>query len=249
MNPTSLDFPAATACPNPVPSAVPTRLLISVRNVAEATAALEGGAELLDIKEPRHGSLGRADARVWSEIRDAVGPRCPLSVAVGEITDDNILSHAARVGNVRYAKLGLAGAPRIAEWRSRWRAVTQQFPSGVQPVAVIYADWRSAAAPLPSDILCQAADLGCRMVLVDTFHKRRGSLFRILSPYQLDLLVQQVRRRGLGLVLAGSLTLADIARARQWEPDWIAIRGAACEGGRSGRVTRELVQRLSSRLA
>src|SRR5207237_10897019 len=34
-------------------------LLVSVRSATEAGAALEGGADLIDIKEPRHGPLGR----------------------------------------------------------------------------------------------------------------------------------------------------------------------------------------------
>ena len=35
-------------------------LLVSVRNVEEALAALEGGASLIDVKEPSRGPLGRA---------------------------------------------------------------------------------------------------------------------------------------------------------------------------------------------
>src|SRR5262249_6225382 len=40
------------------------RLLVSVRDVREAEAALAGGADLIDIKEPAHGPLGRADDAV-----------------------------------------------------------------------------------------------------------------------------------------------------------------------------------------
>jgi (5-formylfuran-3-yl)methyl phosphate synthase len=116
-------------------------------------------------------------------------------------------------------------------------------------VAVVYADWYAAEAPPPHEILGPAADLGCRLVLVDTFDKRRGNLFRILAPAQLAQLVVAIRRRQFGLVLAGSLTLADLPRALAYAPDWLAVRGAACEGGRTGRVTKERVRRLSSRLA
>ena len=41
-----------------------TRLVISVRNVAEAIAAAAGGADLIDLKEPNRGALGRVDAAV-----------------------------------------------------------------------------------------------------------------------------------------------------------------------------------------
>ena len=39
-------------------------LLVSVRSRQEAAAALAGGADIIDIKEPSQGSLGRAAASV-----------------------------------------------------------------------------------------------------------------------------------------------------------------------------------------
>ncbi|MFM7835691.1 MAG: (5-formylfuran-3-yl)methyl phosphate synthase, partial [Planctomycetaceae bacterium] len=38
------------------------RLLVSVRSADEAVVAATGGADIIDIKEPRHGSLGRPSA-------------------------------------------------------------------------------------------------------------------------------------------------------------------------------------------
>ena len=61
------------------------RLLISVRNVDEAQLALAGGADLIDIKEPLRGSLGQADSSVIREIAFTIGPRAPLSAALGEL--------------------------------------------------------------------------------------------------------------------------------------------------------------------
>ena len=41
-----------------------SRLLVSVRSAAEAEIALHGGADLIDVKEPTRGSLGRADGAI-----------------------------------------------------------------------------------------------------------------------------------------------------------------------------------------
>ena len=49
-----------------------TKLLVSVRCAEEATAALAGGADIIDVKEPRRGSLGRADDRVIREVMEVV---------------------------------------------------------------------------------------------------------------------------------------------------------------------------------
>src|SRR5205807_1071510 len=60
------------------------RLLVSVRSPDEALAAIKGGADIIDVKEPAHGPLGRADAAVWRAVREAVPPSIPVSVALGE---------------------------------------------------------------------------------------------------------------------------------------------------------------------
>jgi len=229
-------------------SSATTRLLVSVRNASEARAALAGGADLIDIKEPWRGSLGAADPRVWNDVARAIGDRRPLSVALGEFMDDNVLSLAARVSGVQYAKVGLSGARGRADWRARWRMVIRHLPPGIEPVAVIYADWQRALSPAPHDVLCQASDIGCRNVLVDTFSKRGGGLFQVFSDYQLRQLIERVRHRQLGLVLAGSLNESDFPRVLALRPDWIAVRGAACWGGRRGKVSAEHVRRLSSHL-
>ena len=55
-----------------------TGLLVSVRDAAEAEAALRGGATLIDVKEPRHGSLGSCrrphGGRKWYGRSPAVPP-------------------------------------------------------------------------------------------------------------------------------------------------------------------------------
>ena len=63
------------------------RLLVSVRDAAEAAAALAGGAALIDVKEPARGSLGRADAATIAAVVAAVGGRVPVSVALGELRE------------------------------------------------------------------------------------------------------------------------------------------------------------------
>jgi len=67
-------------------------LLVSVRNETEALSALDGGANIIDVKEPDRGALGRSDFDVISGIVAAVRRRAPgtvVSAAMGEIADWN----------------------------------------------------------------------------------------------------------------------------------------------------------------
>ena len=92
-----------------------TQLLVSVRDAAEARGALAGGADIVDVKEPSRGALGRADAAVWAEIAAVCraaspSPRTAMSVALGEATEHTGSAAVPVVpAGVRWAKLGLAG--------------------------------------------------------------------------------------------------------------------------------------------
>src|SRR5262245_33040885 len=95
-------------------------LLVSVRSADEARAALAGGAAVIDVKEPDRGPLGRADARVWRDVRRVVPPTISVSVALGELPDwaDQSSPAPSSFDGIAYRKLGLAGSG--LDWASRW---------------------------------------------------------------------------------------------------------------------------------
>jgi (5-formylfuran-3-yl)methyl phosphate synthase len=218
----------------------PPGLLISVRSAAEAAVALAGGANVIDVKEPSRGSLGAADGSVVASVVAGVGGRVPVSAALGELDSFSTNGKSDFSGplppGVALAKLGLAGCRARSDWPKRWQAVMAGLSVAARPVAVVYADWRSAAAPPPEEVLAIAVELGCPALLVDTWGKSDGPLPDHWPPGQLAPFIDRVRARGLAIVLAGSLSGASLATAVQLGPDLIAVRGAACDGGRTGTV-------------
>src|SRR5438309_11634532 len=121
-----------------------TALLVSVRSVREARAALVGGASVIDVKEPFRGSLGRAqDATIAAIVRSLAGLR-PVSAAMGELLER--LPCFPEPG-LSYVKWGLAGCGRRAQWRAELvEAIARLHEANVrcQAVAVAYADWQRA---------------------------------------------------------------------------------------------------------
>lgn len=228
-----------------------TGLLVSVRSAAEAQAALAGGASLIDVKEPDRGALGAADPRVWREVLAAVGGNVPVSAALGELFgDDNFSTHPAELAKqtagLAFAKIGLAGAAAQGDWRSLWKKAIESLPWSVAAVAVAYADWRSAQAPHPEEIIEAGAEIGCPLLLIDTFDKRQGHLLDHFPLGQLQSLAHRASERQMRIVLAGSLTTALIRQVLPLRPALVAVRGAACRGSRRDAVEERLVRELAS---
>jgi uncharacterized protein (UPF0264 family) len=229
------------------------RLLVSVRSVSEAILAEASGVDLIDVKEPTRGSLGAADGEVVGQIVGQLAGRRPVSVALGELECTARETHPAAGSplgqllqpGVSYAKLGLAGCARVPDWVERWRMALAEFPVEVAPVAVVYADWDAAAAPSPHEVLATGAGLGCRALLIDTFDKSAGSLLDHWPLAQLRDFLAEVRRRSMLAVLAGSLSPSTIPQVLPLAPDYIAVRGAACQGGREGTLDASRMRELT----
>lgn len=224
-------------------------LLVSVRDADEATAALAGGATLIDVKEPSRGPLGRADDSTIASVVNAVAGRVPVSAALGELGDEQPLPGQT---GLAYIKWGLAGCQKV-DWRgrlSRLLAAVQR----PEPVVVAYADWQCAQAPAIDEVVGFACSAG-RTLLIDTFCKEAATLGRAIKPTLLDWLPvaditvyrRQCREHGVRIALAGSLDEKAITTLAVLRPDWFAVRGAACgDSDRHGGITVERVRRLSS---
>ena len=229
----------------------PTRLLVSVRSAEEATAALAGGAHVIDVKEPDRGALGAADPSVWRDVLETVAGRAPVSAALGELfggASPTATELAAQTAGLSLTKIGLAGAQSRADWVAAWQRALSAVPPSVCAVAVAYADWQTAGGPSPEEVIDRGAELGCRFVLLDTFDKSRGHLLMHLKLAELARLMDRATASGMRVALAGSLSLALLPRVLPLSPALVAVRGAACRGERDSAVDAERVRSLAAAL-
>ena len=225
------------------------QMLVSVRSAAEALSALEGGAALIDVKEPANGPLGRAEPRVIQEVLAAVAGRRPVSAALGEWREE--VAGSTNPG-LRYIKWGLAGCQRKSDWRCRLGKLLEK-PDRPQVVLAAYADWECAQAPSVEEVFALACEHPGSVMLVDThckdannpFHKNRPTLLDWLPPAWVEDLCRRARAAGVRIALAGSLGVAEIGVLLPARPDWFAVRGAVCAtGDRHQTVQSELVRQL-----
>lgn len=237
-----------------------TRLLVSVRDSDEAAEALAGGADIIDVKEPASGALGMAEPAVIADVIATVDGRRPTSAALGDLTDaapgdstnaspgdsTNLLPVTLAAG-LSYVKIGLAAAP--ADWARRLAdAFAACTPA--RAIAVAYADCHRVGAPPVGDVFDWAQGHRAAGVLIDTAVKDGRGLFDWLSADDLASIIGRARAAGLIIVLAGALDGRALARAAALRPDIVAVRGAACRGGRRAqRVDRSRVGQLAGVIA
>jgi len=201
-----------------------TRMLASVLSVEEAVLALEAGADLIDLKDPRRGALGALDARVAREIVAVVAHRCLLSATAGDfpaMQPRALVAAAQRAAGlgVHFVKVGFFGTPRDQQCM---RALTP-LAAQTRLVAVLFAD---LAPTLDcAQLLSEARFAG---VMLDTARKDGAGLPALLSRTQLAHFVGRARASGLITGLAGKLRLADIEPLLGLGADYLGFRGALC---------------------
>ncbi len=226
-----------------------TGLLVSVRDAAEARSALAGGVDILDVKEPRRGALGAAEPGVWRQVLDVCRGRVPASAALGELDEAEAAGDLQNLQGFDYAKIGLAGCANLPDWPARWARLLARLPRSVAPVAVVYADWQACESPSPGEVIQAGAAQACQAILFDTWDKQQGNLLDHLSLAALAGWQASSQRHGMQVVLAGSLDASTIRRVWSLGADYLAVRGAACAGTRTGRIDERRVRHLAHLLA
>jgi uncharacterized protein (UPF0264 family) len=209
------------------------RMLVSVRSVVEAQIAAHGGADFIDLKEPREGALGGLAVATIGEVVRALraqGSRLPVSATIGDLPMTQLTAILAQVDavaacGVDYVKVGIERAPQAG-------AVLDALAArGLAIVPVFIAD-----SGLDEALVDQACHLAFPAVMVDTSDKRAGSLFDVLSEDVLRRFVQRVRRSGALVGLAGALRRPQLDALAALAPDFAGFRSAVCAGDRSGEL-------------
>lgn len=226
------------------------RLLVSVRDIAEARIAAHGGAGFIDLKEPREGALGGLPPAMVRAIVDALrsdGVAIPISATIGDraLGDlDGIASSVDAVGacGVDYVKVGIdaddASVPAA-------RAVLAMLACARWPIVPVFLADRGVAP----ELVAQAAGLGFPALMVDTVDKQSGSLFDVMSMAALRAFIRLARSQGGMAGLAGALRVRHAPHLATLAPDFAGFRSAVCAGDRTaaldGARLAELAQRMS----
>lgn len=203
----------------PIVSPVPfPRLLVSVRDPAEAEAALLAGADLIDAKDPNRGALGALAPETVAEIMARLPDDGVETSAVADSAES--LAAMARSG-ARWVKHGVSRP----EWHdaARLAAIAGSVPGRV--IAVLFAEDEPGA-----HLVEALAEAGFAGAMIDTAGKEGVRLPDLLGPEHLSAFVAACRSRSMLCGLAGSLRIGDIPALSAARPDYLGFRGGLCRG-------------------
>ena len=227
------------------------KLLVSVVSADEARRALAGGADIIDVKDPREGALGAPSPRVLSEVVAAVGGAAPVSVALGDLP---ALPHTAALAargavacGAQFVKVGLR-AGELDQAVRLMSAVLDAVGPGVAVIAAAYADAAALDPPalLPGLLPPVVERTGIAGALVDTFVKDGRGLYGWLSEAEVADLIARTRAVGGTFAVAGQLRLGELRRV---DADIVGVRSAVCRGGdRAADLDANLVAAAAAEL-
>ncbi|WP_439620670.1 (5-formylfuran-3-yl)methyl phosphate synthase [Gemmata sp.] len=217
-----------------------TGLLVSVRSADEVAAALAGGADLIDVKEPAKGSLAPAEAEVVAAVIDAVKGKVPVSAALGEWSPNALTeAHWHMELKLNYVKWGLAGYSPAPGWGEDLLDTRRELPVGMEMVAVAYADWERAKSVPPAELAKFAKRFRFKAFLIDTCVKDSKTLLDFMKPDEIQELVESLQRVYTTVAIGGSLRPEHLKPLKSVTPDFYAVRSSVCAAGKREGVIDE----------
>ena len=100
-------------------------LLISPINHEEALESIKGGADIVDVKNPKEGSLGANFPWVIKEIRELTPEDKLVSATLGDVPYKpgtvSLAAMGAHVSGADYIKVGLYGTKTMTKRLKLWK--------------------------------------------------------------------------------------------------------------------------------
>lgn len=232
------------------------KLLVSVQNIDESINAIEGNADIIDIKNPYDGALGACTPKIIKEIaKISHNFNLLCSATIGDVQHTGNASLAAlgaAVCGVDYIKVGLR-TENVSLASSIMKEVVKEvknyknfYGENIKIVAVGFADWQRAHTFPINELHEIALASNCDVLMIDTAVKDGKNLFDFMKKEEISNFAKTAHALGFEIGVAGSLRDKDISVIKNIkEIDVIGVRGAVCRNfDRKEEIDKEKVKEL-----
>lgn len=227
------------------------RILVSPINDQEAIDAYEGGADIIDVKNPKEGSLGANFPWVIKSVKQAINSKKPISATIGDLNykpgTASLAALGAAVAGAEYIKVGLYDIQTEAQALDilvNINKAVKEYDKNKKVVASGYSDYKRINSISPLLLPSIGKKAGIDIVMMDTGIKDGRSTFEFMSEMKLTEFTTLARNNGLESALAGTLKFEDLPVLVRIQPDIIGVRAMVCGGNRNSTIKKELVKKL-----
>jgi len=231
------------------------KLLVSPINVEEAEISRLGGADIIDVKNPKEGSLGANFPWMIKAVKKAAGT-VPVSATIGDLNykpgTASLAALGAAAAGAEYIKVGLYDIQTEEQAMDMLVNIVRSvkdYDKNKKVVAAGYSDFRRINSISPLELPSIGAEAGVDVVMMDTGIKDGRSTFEFMTEQELSGFVESAKSRGLETALAGTIKFKDIPALKRISPDIIGVRGCVCGGNRNSAIKRELVKKLKTEIS
>lgn len=226
------------------------KLLVSPMNVEEANISKQGGADIIDVKNPKEGSLGANFPWMIRLVKRIVGST-PVSATIGDFNykpgTASLAALGAAFAGAEYIKVGLYNIQTKEQALNMLTNIVRSvkdYDDKKKVVAAGYSDYKRINSISPLELPSVGAKAGVDVVMIDTGIKDGRPTFEFLTEQELMIFVSRAREFGIETAIAGSIKFENIPVLKRISPDIIGVRGCVCGGDRHSSIKLELVERL-----
>lgn len=229
-------------------------LMVSVQDLYEAKQALQGGADIVDVKNLQEALVGSAHPNVVKQIRDEVPSAHHASVTLGVVPDQigtvSMAVYAAGCLDATSVKVGFMVSDYSLALETLIASKEALQGTNTKLIGSLFADNLLYDGGIDPDLMVRLAkESNCDGFLIDTLVKDGRNLFDFIPEGRLKEIVLEGKELGMSTALSGHLKMSDIDELSRVNPDIVGVRGAVCQkGDRDSRVHWESVAEFKRQL-
>lgn len=228
-------------------------LMVSVQNVAEAHQALQGGADIVDVKNLQEALVGSAHPSIVKQVRESVALDKHASVTLGVVPNQAgtvaMAAYTAGILKATSVKVGFMNTEydQAVEILRESKKALEEFDTKL--IGSLFADNPLYDGLDPHYMNQLAKESECDGWLIDTLTKDGRNLFDFLKEEELRDMVFEGKEANMSTALSGHLRIDDLDELARINPDIVGVRGAVCQkGDRQSGVHWEAVSEFRRQL-
>tara|TARA_B100001093_G_scaffold230236_1_gene220730 strand:+ start:576 stop:1268 length:693 start_codon:yes stop_codon:yes gene_type:complete len=198
-----------------------SKILASIKNISEAKILINSEIDIIDLKDPSNGALGKLENNDIKDIINFIDKKKLTSSTIGDLPNDGdlISKIVDELSNtdIDFIKIGV--------YENNYINTLSKIKSCKKLIAVFFAD---KFLPTNKEILILKKS-GFSGVMIDTSNKNSGNLFNHVSDVDVHNFILNAKKLNLLTGIAGSINSSHINQIVKLNPNYMGFRGALCE--------------------